>query len=112
MQKNFTTTLGTDILLRFPLQRDGVDTVFGSLPSVRFTIAGVGTLSNEGVEPKITVMDPLDNEAIVELRAAFTAGIAPGRYAAECIVKLATDDEQCVWSGEITFRDRLTAAIV
>ena len=111
MQTNFTATLGTDILLRFFLQRDGVDVIFGSTAKVRFTIAGVGTLSNEGNSPRINIMDALDNEANIDLRSAFTAGITPGRYGAEIIVKLGADDEQCVWSGEINFRERLTPLI-
>jgi hypothetical protein len=111
MQKTFTVTRGTDVKIRIPLQRDGVDENFGSAPKVRFTIEGVLALSNEGDTPMIEVIDALDNEAVVTIAAAATAAVPVGAYRAECVVRLEVGDEQAVWEGEIVFRERLTAAI-
>jgi hypothetical protein len=107
-QKNFTLVQGTGFQLKIPLHRDEVNEPFGSNPLVTFTIDGVKTYTNaegEGIE----VTDELGNEAIVTCEAEDTAGIEPGTYLAQCFVQLEGEEEQCVWEGAITFRQKLAS---
>lgn len=108
MEKHLTIVQGTDFRILIPLQRDGVDEPFGSAPVVSFTIDGVVTRTNaEG--GGIEVADELGNKAIVTVPATATAAIDPGPYRAQSKVKLATDDEQVVWQGVITFQPQVPA---
>jgi hypothetical protein len=108
-QKNFTLVAATGFQIKIPLQRDEVNEPFGSNPVVTFTIDGVKTYTNaegEGIE----VTDELGNEAIVTAVAADTASLEPGVYPAQCFVRLAGEEEQCVWEGSFTFRRKIAAA--
>lgn len=108
--KNFTVVRGTDVRIEIPLLRDGATQRFGFEAKVWFTIAGILSISTEGEEPEIVIPDPLDNKAIVTIARGLLADVEEGKYAAECIVQLADDNEQCVWKGCFSFPDRLTAA--